>query len=65
MSGLSAQERADVASVGFRRGVVERASRGPGPSAGFASSKGSGLRGEHSEAPKNLVRVGTRRCLRG
>ena len=37
----------------------------PAPSAGFASSKGSGLRGEHSEAPKNLVRVGTRRCLRG
>jgi len=32
MSGHLAQERADVAGVGLRRGVVECASRGSGPS---------------------------------
>jgi hypothetical protein len=48
ISGLSAQERADLAGVGFLRGLVAMASRGPGPHPAFVL-KGPGLRYRNSD----------------
>src|SRR5260221_13846393 len=48
ISGLSAQERADLAGVGFLRGLVAMASRGPGPHPAFVV-KGPGLRYRNSD----------------